>query len=352
MHLNQPIVGMAADVRRRRATGWWPATAASSPSATPRSTARPGPSTSTNPSWAWPPRPTGGGYWLVASDGGIFAFGDAALLRLDRGHPPQPTHRGHGRHARRAAATGWWRGTAGIFAFGDAAFHGSTGGVHLNQPDRGHGRHPDGGGYWLVASDGGIFAFGDAAFHGVTGGQHLNQPIVGMAADPSGGGYWLVASDGGIFSFGDAALLRFDRVHPPQPADRGHDLDLSRPGAPVPTPGRAPPPARPRRASTLTGSCPPARSPSSSPPVVCGLAVIGLLVALRLPAARGALAPPGGRRPAPPDRARWWPTPTGWSTRPPTRWSGWAPCSTPPSRCTPPWTPPPSWPTGRSPTPW
>ena len=28
--------------------------------------------------------PDGKGYWLVASDGGIFTFGDAALLRLDR----------------------------------------------------------------------------------------------------------------------------------------------------------------------------------------------------------------------------------------------------------------------------
>ena len=37
------------------------------------------------------------------------------------------------------------------------------------------------------------------------GGKPLNTPIVGMAATPDGGGYWLVASDGGIFSFGDAA---------------------------------------------------------------------------------------------------------------------------------------------------
>jgi hypothetical protein len=63
---------------------------------------------------------------------------------------------------------------------------------------------PDGGGYWLVASDGGIFSFGDAEFYGSTGALHLNKPIVGMAATPDGGGYWLVASDGGIFSFGDA----------------------------------------------------------------------------------------------------------------------------------------------------
>ena len=66
---------------------------------------------------------------------------------------------------------------------------------------------PDGGGYWLVASDGGIFSFGDAAFYGSTGAIHLNKPIVGMAATPDGSGYWLVATDGGIFSFGDAAVL-------------------------------------------------------------------------------------------------------------------------------------------------
>ncbi len=40
--LNKPIVGMAP-TPDGRATGWWPPTAASSPSATPTSTARPGP---------------------------------------------------------------------------------------------------------------------------------------------------------------------------------------------------------------------------------------------------------------------------------------------------------------------
>ena len=45
--------------------------------------------------------PDGAGYWVVASDGGIFAFGDAQLLRLDGQHPPGPADRRHGRHARR-----------------------------------------------------------------------------------------------------------------------------------------------------------------------------------------------------------------------------------------------------------
>ena len=94
----------------------------------------------------------------------------------------------------------------GVFSFGDAAFHGSTGALTLNAPIVGMAATPDGGGYWLVASDGGVFSFGDAAFHGSTGALVLNKPIVGIAATPDGGGYWLVASDGGVFSFGDAAF--------------------------------------------------------------------------------------------------------------------------------------------------
>ena len=50
----------------------------------------------------------------------------------------------------------------GIFAFGDADFYGSTGAMHLNEPIVGMAATSDGRGYWLVASDGGIFAFGDA----------------------------------------------------------------------------------------------------------------------------------------------------------------------------------------------
>jgi len=41
---------------------------------------------------------------------------------------------------------------------------------------------PDGGGYWLVASDGGIFNFGDAAFYGSTGAMTLNKPSVAMTS--------------------------------------------------------------------------------------------------------------------------------------------------------------------------
>ena len=103
---------------------------------------------------------------------------------------------------------GYWEvaSDGGVFDFGDAAFEGSMGGQHLNAPIVGMAATPDGKGYWEVASDGGVFNFGDAAFVGSMGGQHLNAPIVGMAATPDGKGYWEVASDGGVFSFGDAGF--------------------------------------------------------------------------------------------------------------------------------------------------
>ena len=92
----------------------------------------------------------------------------------------------------------------GVFAFGTMPFCGSMGGQYLAQPVVGIASTPDGGGYWEVASDGGIFAFGDAPFYGSMGGKPLDKPVVGFAADPNGGGYWEVASDGGVFAFGNA----------------------------------------------------------------------------------------------------------------------------------------------------
>jgi hypothetical protein len=43
-------------------------------------------------------------------------------------------------------------------------------------------------------------------YAGSMGGHPLNQPIVGMTATSDGGGFWLVASDGGVFAFGDASF--------------------------------------------------------------------------------------------------------------------------------------------------
>ena len=79
---------------------------------------------------------------------------------------------------------GYWfvASDGGIFSFGDAAFYGSMGGKHLNAPIVGLSSSSDGRGYWFVASDGGIFSFGDSAFDGSMGGKPLNKPIVGMSS--------------------------------------------------------------------------------------------------------------------------------------------------------------------------
>ncbi len=62
--------------------------------------------------------------------------------------------------ARPTEVAGWLVATdGGIFSFGDAQFYGSSGATALNKPIVGMAGTPDGGGYWLVASDGGIFAF-------------------------------------------------------------------------------------------------------------------------------------------------------------------------------------------------
>ena len=107
--------------------------------------------------------PTTLGYWLVASDGGIFAFGDAT-------------------------------------------FRGSLGGAPLSQPIVAVAADPDGSGYWLVGSDGGIFSFG-APFLGSLEGKSLSAPVVGISPWPEGEGYLLLGEDSAVYAFGDARYL-------------------------------------------------------------------------------------------------------------------------------------------------
>ena len=176
IQLNQPIVGMAA-TPTATATGSSPATAASSPSATRGSSARPERCTSTSRSSAWRATPNGKGYWLVASDGGVFSFGDAR-------------------------------------------FFGSTGAIRLNQPIVGMAADARRHRLLVVAGDGGVFSFGDAAFKGSTGNIALAQPVVGIAADPDGSGYWMAARDGGLFAF-DAKFNGSNGATPFPSARRG-----------------------------------------------------------------------------------------------------------------------------------
>jgi ribosomal protein L24E len=145
----------------------------------------------------------GQGYWLVASDGGVFSYGDAKFYGSTGAiHLNRPIVG----MAATSDGKGYWlvASDGGIFTFGDAKYYGSTGALPLKQPVVGMAATSDGKGYWLVASDGGIFTFGDAKFFGSAGALQLNKPIIGMAPTSDGQGYWLVASDGGVFTFGDA----------------------------------------------------------------------------------------------------------------------------------------------------
>jgi hypothetical protein len=124
--------------------------------------------------------PKGGGYWEVASDGGIFSFGDAS-------------------------------------------FYGSMGDKRLYWPVVGIASTPNGFDYWLVAADGGIFNFGNSGVLRLARRTRLNAFVVGRAPTPGGGGYWITGADCGIFNYGDANFcgsrgrpsLPFQRIKAP-----------------------------------------------------------------------------------------------------------------------------------------
>ena len=112
---------------------------------------------------------------------------------------------------------GYWLvgSDGGIFTFGAAPFYGSTGALVLQRPVVGMSLTANRSGYWLVASDGGVFSFGTGYYGSIPGlgiapagsagaSRKLNAPIVGIVPSADGGGYFLVASDGGVFAFGDA----------------------------------------------------------------------------------------------------------------------------------------------------
>ncbi len=127
---------------------------------------------------------------------------------------------------------GYWLvgSNGGVLAFGDASWYGSASKLRLAHRVVGMAATPNGRGYWLVASDGGIFAYGNARFYGSTGKFHLERPIVGIASTPDGHGYWLVASAGGIFAFGDAHFYGSAGDHPPGKEDRRHRTEFRRAG--------------------------------------------------------------------------------------------------------------------------
>ena len=153
------------------ATGSSRTTAACSASATRSSTARPAACTLNQPIVGMARTASGHGLLAGRARRRHLQLRRREVLRLDRRDASEPADRRHG--ARRRSGRGYWlvASDGGIFTFGDAKFYGSTGAMRLNQPIVGMAPTPSGRGYWLVASDGGIFSFGDAKFYGSTGGD-------------------------------------------------------------------------------------------------------------------------------------------------------------------------------------
>ena len=83
---------------------------------------------------------------------------------------------------------GYWVATSdgGVFTYGKAKFYGSMAGKNLKAPITDIVATPSGQGYWLVAEDGGIFSFGDAKFFGSPA-DLAHAPAVGIAQIPGSG---------------------------------------------------------------------------------------------------------------------------------------------------------------------
>ena len=132
---------------------------------------------------------------MVASDGGIFNYGDAGFYGSMGGQPLNAPDRRHRRDAGRQWATGRWRPTAGSSASATPTSTAPGAARPLNRPIVGMAADATGHGYWLVASRRGDLQLRRRGVPRL--GRHpspSNRPVVGMAATADGGGYWLVAS--------------------------------------------------------------------------------------------------------------------------------------------------------------
>ena len=146
---------------------------------------------------------TAGAYWMVSADGQVYSFGGATNYGSALGVASAPIVA----MATTADGDGYWLvdNSGRVYAYGDAKSYGDLPSIGVAAATIvGISSTIDGGGYWITESNGAVYPFGDAQALGDMAGHPLNKPVVGIATTPDGGGYWLVAADGGIFSFGDA----------------------------------------------------------------------------------------------------------------------------------------------------
>ena len=155
-----------------------------------------------------------GGYWLDASDGGVFSYGDTQFYGSIPGLGLHPAGSGLPNSLNApivgmvpSADDGGYFMVAsdgGVFAFGDAHFAGSCPGIGgcsgaavAVMPDA------SGNGYWLVTQTGSVYTFGDASYFGAPG--NTGSPVTSAVRTPNGAGYWILFADGTVYDYGDAS---------------------------------------------------------------------------------------------------------------------------------------------------
>ena len=111
-----------------------------------------------------------------------------------------------------------------VYAFGNAKYRGSRGGQPTDGAVVGIAVNPLSGGYWIATSQGAVYAEG-APNWGSAAGLKLASPIVSIAAWPNGAGYWLAAQNGDVYSYGLGRRLEVSRECPL--ACRRHRADPS-----------------------------------------------------------------------------------------------------------------------------
>jgi photosystem II stability/assembly factor-like uncharacterized protein len=157
-----------------------------------------------------------GGYWLDASDGGVFSYGDTQFYGSIPGldiHPygsglPDSLDAPVVGMVPSANDGGYFMvgSDGGVFAFGDAKFTGSCPGIGgcsgaavAVMPDA------TGNGYWVVTQTGHVYTFGDAPYYGAPGPQSV--PVTSAVRSPNGNGYMILFANGAIASYGQTAYI-------------------------------------------------------------------------------------------------------------------------------------------------
>jgi hypothetical protein len=145
----------------------------------------------------------GKGYWLVQADGQVHPYGDAKAIPASDPSAPVVAM------AVTPDGLGYWLVDQNgiVYPFGDAHSYGSVVPGTDAYPTVSLSVTPDGKGYWMVDEDGTVHAFGDAGNYGSAApaaGKRLNQPIISLIPTANGKGYWLTGIDGGVFAFGNA----------------------------------------------------------------------------------------------------------------------------------------------------